>query len=453
MLAAAAVALLSGCAVQHRPPAPLAPATSAAALTARSLNDAGLLRFLRANHALGAAAPQAWTLPMLADAALYFSPAMAEARAQLAAAEAGEITAGARANPTLSLEPGVPNPYLFGLNWAIPMALGGQRGWRMRQAAALTAASRLNLARAAWQTRAAVRAAFSQSWAVGTDARRLQIQQQTQAARVRLLGQQLQAGEIARPDYATARLALATLQQARLHDASAAASAKAALAAAVGVPAAALEGVPLAWTDWHTPPDPATIAEASLQRQALVNSLEVRQALANYQAAEAGLQLELARQYPGIELGPGYQYEEGRSYFTIGLSLTLPIFNHNQGPIAEAEARRQQAGAAVMAAQAKVMAASDAAWAAYRGAYAEWQAARAFTGQRNGQARLVNDARAAGETDALAVYDAQLQTAIASTDAAAALARVQAALGDLEAAVEQPLAGEQAPLLARKEAP
>jgi outer membrane protein, heavy metal efflux system len=81
-----------------------------------------------------------------------------------------------------------------------------------------------------------------------------------------------------------------------------------------------------------------------IQRDAVLNRLDVRRALAQYAAAEADLQLEIAKQYPDIQIGPGYTYEEGHSYFTLGLSATLPVFNRNQGPIAEAEARRREAG-------------------------------------------------------------------------------------------------------------
>ena len=376
---------------------------------------------------------------MLADAALYFSPALDEARAQLALSQAGEITAGARPNPTLSLQPGVPSPYLLSLDWSLPILTHGKRGLQMRQAATLTAASRLHLALAAWQARSAVRAALVNHWAVLADQRQLQAEQAVQAARVTMLSQQLAAGEISRPELDTARIALTTTRQALLYAATTAMTTSAALAAALGVPAAALAHVRFAWPNWDAPPDPASIPAARMERAAVINRLDVRQALAHYQAAEAGLQLELARQYPDLALGPGYSYEEGRSYFTVGLSVTLPLFNQNQGPIAEAAARRQAAGAAVVATQAQVLAASDAAWSAYRGAFAEWRAARALTALQQGQQALAANALRAGETGSLPLNSAQLQRTLASTAATAALARVQTALGQLEDAIEQPL--------------
>src|SRR6202790_2661995 len=102
-----------------------------------------------------------------------------------------------------------------------------------------------------------------------------------------------------------------------------------------------------------------------MQRDAVVNRLDVRRSLAQYAAAEDDLQLEIAKQYPDVQIGPGYTYEEKNNFFTLGVSTTLPIFNRNQGPIAEAEARRKEAAASFLEKQAQVIAAVERALAVY----------------------------------------------------------------------------------------
>lgn len=77
----------------------------------------------------------------------------------------------------------------------------------------------------------------------------------------------------------------------------------------------------------------------------MLNRLDLRRALADYAASEAALQLELAKQYPNVHLGPGYVFEEGDNKFQIGVSVALPVLNRNEGPIAEVRARREEAGA------------------------------------------------------------------------------------------------------------
>jgi outer membrane protein TolC len=123
----------------------------------------------------------------------------------------------------------------------------------------------------------------------------------------------------------------------------------------------------------------------------------VRQALAQYSAAESALQLEIARQKPDFNIGPGYTLEERDSFFSPVFSVTLPIFNHNQGPIAEAEARRKQAARIPIATEARVTAEADQALVRYRWAYAQLDEAQLVrTNLRHLQERMSRQQVAAG---------------------------------------------------------
>ena len=73
---------------------------------------------------------------------------------------------------------------------------------------------------------------------------------------------------------------------------------------------------------------------------ALLNRLDIREALARYQAAEARLRLEVARQYPDITLSPGFLWDQGDLVWSVGAAILAPLFDINQGPIGEAEAAR-----------------------------------------------------------------------------------------------------------------
>ena len=78
-------------------------------------------------------------------------------------------------------------------------------------------------------------------------------------------------------------------------------------------------------------------------------------ALADFAASQATLRLEIAKQYPDVRLSPGYQYDQGDNKWSLGLSVDLPVLNRNQGPIAEAKARRSEAAARFNAVQAKAL--------------------------------------------------------------------------------------------------
>jgi outer membrane protein TolC len=167
--------------------------------------------------------------------------------------------------------------------------------------------------------------------------------------------------------------------------------------------------------------------------------MDVRRSLAQYAAAEADLQLEIAKQYPDINIGPGYTYEEKNSFFTVGLSSAIPLFNRNQGPIAEAEARRKEAAAAFLQIQAQVVAKSERALAVYTAALRELAEAQTLYQLQEIQLQTVQQTIRAGADDRLSLDSVQIQLSVLARARLEALGRAQRALGDLEDAIQRPL--------------
>jgi len=71
--------------------------------------------------------------------------------------------------------------------------------------------------------------------------------------------------------------------------------------------------------------------------------------VAEYEAAEKSLELEVRRQYPDLQIGPGYGNEDGQNELLLGVNLPIPILNGNRRGIAEARAQRDVARAAAEA--------------------------------------------------------------------------------------------------------
>jgi outer membrane protein TolC len=170
--------------------------------------------------------------------------------------------------------------------------------------------------------------------------------------------------------------------------------------------------------------------------------LDIRRALAQYAATEANVQLEIAKQYPDINIGPGYTFEERHSFLTGGLSVVLPVFNRNEGPIAEAEARRQEAAATVVETQARVIARSERALAVYTAATREVAEAESLHRLQEAQRRVTEQAIRAGANNRLGLDAVDIQVSVFARAYLDALARAQRALGDLEDAVQHPLTPE-----------
>ena len=183
-----------------------------------------------------------------------------------------------------------------------------------------------------------------------------------------------------------------------------------------------------------------------IRREAVINRLNVRAALARYAGAEARLQLEIAKQYPDVDLGPGYTYEERNSYFTFGFAAVIPLFDRNQGPIAEARAAREEAAASFLDTQSQALQNGERALAAYGAALKQLDDAERLvelTGRRH---RALGEAVRAGELGALELVDADIEQSVAARMRLEALARAQRALGELEDSVQRPLApGDELP--------
>lgn len=433
---------LTSCGIERYRAAPLVPAETASSFSARNLSDGGLRAFVEKNSGqpIPSWPPKLWDLQTLSLTALYFSPEMQAARARLAEAEAAIVTAGARPNPIFDLSPGVPRPYLLTLDFAVPLETKGKRGYRLRSARSMDQAARFDLADTAWKAHSGVRKALLDHLLASRSLELLHSEEQIRTDQVKLLQERFIAGDIPRPEVDLARIELSKTHLSIRTAEGQVAETKAGLAAAMGISVAGLEGLEFAWPDLDSPPRPDSFAPQEIRRDAVLDRLDIRRSLAQYAAAESDLQLEIAKQYPDVQIGPGYTYEESNSFFTLGLSVTLPLFNRNQGPIAEAEAKRREAAASFLQKQAQVIGDSERALAVYSAALDELaEADQSLRQLQDTQLRMTQLAVAVGEEDRLTLNGVQLENAAVTRARLDALSRAQIALGDLEDAVQRPL--------------
>ena len=170
-----------------------------------------------------------------------------------------------------------------------------------------------------------------------------------------LVEQQRRAGAALIVEVAAIRMALTKLQADEADAQRQMTDARTRLAEALGLPVAALEGVRFGFPLEPVWDPTALLDKAEARRLALRQRSDIRAVLAEYEASQAALQLEVAKQYPGLHLGSGYQWDQGDHKWNLALTLELPILNRNQGPIAEAEARRKETAAQLLALQAEVI--------------------------------------------------------------------------------------------------
>ncbi len=433
------VALLAGCA--RFKPEPISPEGTAASFDGRSLTNEDLRAFLETNHAVAEWPRRTWDLNALTLVAFYYQPTLAEARAQYASARAAEVTAGESPNPSVIATPTydttTPPPWIPGVEFDIPIETAGKRGKRVAQAKFTSEAAKWNFVSAAWQARSKLRAALMNLRAAQENEALLEHQEMAQSNVVRLLLGQLAAGSASSSDVAQSRVVWDTTQLARLDAVGQARQARTQLAAALGVPSHALEGIEF---DFGAIDDLArTLTAPGIRREAVLNRADIRGALAEYAASQSGLQLEIAKQYPDVHLNPGYQLDQTDNKWTLGLTVDLPIMNQNQGGIAEAKAKRAQAAAHFLAVQANAISEIDSALAGYDAALQKTATAKTLLNDLQRQLDSVRGQARLGEADGLTLANAESSFYAGALNEMDALIKAQQALGDLEDAVQSPL--------------
>jgi outer membrane protein TolC len=355
-------------------------------------------------------------------------------------------TAGQVPNPTLNVSPGQYPALIDASAWTVGflvnfvLEIAGKRERRIELARNLVEAARQDIATASWQVRGRVRSALLELWAAEKRIRLIERRQLVQEQVVGLLERRFAAGESTALDLARERISRDQIKLSVRGAERQAAEARARLAAAVGVPVRAIEPVQLGLGAFDQPaemPDVGKLANGSLRQAALQERTDVLGMLAEYEASQSALRLEVAKQYPNITLGPGYTYDQGFDLYTFGLSMDLPIFNQNQGPIAEAEARRREATAKFIALQARIIGDIDRAAASYRAAARTLATADALVQRQARQRQQLERAYQLGEVDRLAPLTAEMELALIELSRFEALVQQREALELIEDALQR----------------
>ncbi|MGN6665941.1 MAG: TolC family protein [Trinickia sp.] len=441
-----AIVGLAGCTTYH--PQPIAPAQLARQFEQRSLASEALHAFVvrQMGHDVAPWPPARWNREMLTLAAFFYSPALDVARAHWQTAKAGIEVADTLPNPVLQLpfqystpNPGPGSPFTFGPALDIPIETAGKRGYRVDEATFSAEAARLNSIDEAWKVRAQVRDAMIGLYAARERIALLSAKADAQRQIAEMSRKRLAVGQFARPDVDAAVLADTQTQSELAAERSRKEDARAQLAAAIGVPVAAMDGIKIDLSDFDAVP--AAPPAASARRAAIFHRADLRASLADYAAAESALQLEVAKQYPDIHLGPGYTYDTGTHKIAFGLAgISLPIFDQNQGGIHQAQAKRKEAAARTGALQDKILGDLAHALAHYRSSLD----ALRLSDRHLASARAQLDSQAAafanGATDRLTYTQAQADYETSEALHVDAIVAVQQGAGALEDAMQQPLA-------------
>ncbi len=433
---------LSGCIEYHAKP--LDPMLINQQQAQRSLDSPALKTFLEQHDAPLSQWPLSrWNLPQLTLAALYFHPDLDAARATWQQAQANQQRSAQHPNPQFAFTPtfnntnSIPSPWILSSLFSFSYQTAGKRAIRQQQAAQLSEKARLTLATQVWQIRSNLRQQLEALWFAQQQEQILAQQQQLQRESLRRIEQQYAAGNISALELARVRLApeqsrLALLDvQQQLNDR------RIQLADALGLYPEALKGVQFDFAELAQKITTSELQHA--RQQALQNHAQLLQSLSDYAASEAQLELAVAQQYPDIQIGPGYEYDQGDNKWSLGLGLTLPLF-HNQAPqIAQAAAQRRVAAAQFESQQLKVVQQVAQAVAAYRAAQQKKAATDQIQTDIKQQLQRSKAQLQVGELSQADLLAVRLQLNSANLAQLNAVAALQKARGQVEDATQTPL--------------
>ncbi|HEV8113561.1 MAG TPA: TolC family protein [Planctomycetota bacterium] len=445
--------LCAGCIAYHA--APIEPARMEDEFARRTLADPALAAWV-AGEVVPAPSfpPPTWSLSTLCLAAFWFHPDLDVARAQARTARAGVTTASTPPNPTFAFRPEyVLNPAAGDSRWVADLGLdflvetADKRDLRTERAHKLALAAEVGVYEAAWHVRNGVRTALLEHLSALHELNLLRLEQEPRREVLDLLRRRLAAGEAARLEVARAEIEVSRIDIEVRTAETRIATSRAALAAAIGVPESAMESLTFEVLGrgnpgrWGIGEPPAELPLDAAREPGLLERFDVRRALLEYDAAEADVRLEVAKQVPDLTLGPGYVFDQGLRKLAFNFALPLPLLDRNRGPIAEAEARRSEAQARFTALQARAIGEIEGALAAYRGALAELAEARLLSERQRTTEEGLRHSLAAGAADRLDVAVARAEVAALARVELLVLHRAEEALGDLENALERPLEG------------
>lgn len=281
----------------------------------------------------------------LAGVALRLNQELRATRLAVGEAEALLITAGVWPNPEVGVSwraaVGDASGYQLDADVLFELLVTGERSARKDAAAARIDGARARLVAAEWDLVARVRA---QTLDVLASERLLVVLEGELALREEILSlvrRRRELGEGTELDIATAELEHAQLQRdVRLARASVA-GARRALNQLLGLPpgyalALAGSGQPVVATLV------SDLADDEFDRRLLAGRFELRALEAAYQESEHALRAAVLGQYPHLRLGPAASHEGDEGNFLgLAVGVSLPLFDRNQGEIAERRALRE----------------------------------------------------------------------------------------------------------------
>jgi outer membrane protein TolC len=317
----------------------------------------------------------------------------------------------------------------------VPIVTAGKTEAKIAQARNLSEAARIEIAQTAWQVRARLAKSLLDYQFATQQSAVLSNEVKLRSAIVDMLQKRVDMGMASNIELSTARIALQKAEQALNAEQGRIPSLQANLANNAGLPLTSFKQLVIKNTALKASP----VQTDLLQYEALLNRLDVRAALARFDAAEAKLRLEILKQYPDLTLSPSRVFDQGDQIWSLGFSSLLSLVNKNRGLIAEATAQRELQIAQFEALQAKVIGDLNQTKADYLASLESQEKATAVLFSQQKRTQRTQQQFEAGFSDKLALVSAELENLTAEQNILQSSYKVEIAKLALEDTIQRPL--------------
>lgn len=439
----ASLLLLSGCAFIKYQSKPLSSEKVANEYQSRTLEDSLFMSFLKLY--LDTIPDSVWDIKSLTLAAFYYSPDLDITRNNLEIQEGKLQTAKQRPNPRAGVTVGyqftpgeIPvSPWLFTPSLDFIIETAGKRKLRINQANYQIENARLNISLAAWQVRSRLRLQLVNYLMEKEQFQLLKGEVALRSEYVDSLQTLYNFGEILVTEIELARINLNNARQRMIVSEGLVEETKVLLASSIGVPVTALSGKTFDYPNLSNPPVLPEID--SIKKQAVFNNLNIQRGSMNYNIAEATLKLEIAKQYPDISIGSGVRLFQGAQRWQLNPGVELPLFNHNEGPIAEAFANRDLVASTLLQLQANTLTEVGRVQAVYLSNINEFEIAKMTLQNIELRKKAIANAFNTGDLTIIDVLSVRLEAQLGSQNLLQAKRKLLLSIGSMEDVIQKPL--------------
>lgn len=385
-----------------------------------------------------------WDLKALTLAAVYFNPEINVVLAEVEVGKAMEVIAGQRTNPSVNLplenySPSGDSPWFTGLVFDFLFERKEKRIAMVEQAKAKRDAVEIKLQNKIWSIYSSLHSNLIEYFFAIKQKEMLLSQSALLKENLGLLNRRKELGQVSQFELSRVRL---ELQQLRLQLASQNYLINDAfhnLIAITGLLADKFNQTSIQFDSVQESLTAQLPDEMQLRKELLNNRFDIKLKLKEYEALEANLKLNIAKQYPDLNLSPGFIFDQGQNVWSITASWVLPIFHNHEGEIEQALAKRKQMQAEFIAMQTNLINDLSRKHQNYTDKIASFESSMALLGELEDRSIQIKKQFDLGYTDQLSLIQVKLELEKAKQAVLAIKVGVLRAVEELERITQVPI--------------